>query len=363
MRSPQQVLSKVLDRQAIILWLIWTTVPTVAYAQLNYSEFLPFTTSVKFVINASDEQLKEAAKFSSDYNYVAEEEMVTYELAIDNEHRVAGQVRFTDSLRFTDATWYFFDEVHVEGQFVDEYPVGEWRVYDLDNVVSKIVHFSEGSRNMLPLENYQVQWYVSEGDTLVDQGMGTYNTYWPQGSIYFTGSVRDGAKNGHWVAYTPDGELLYEEEYQHGQFMKGISFGADSISYTYDSLFTGIHPYGGWDAYYQGIEERLHYPKKARREGVAGVIYLRMVVERDGSLGELEVLQGIGMGCDEEAVRAVEQGPHWIPATIRGQPVRLRVVLPITFKLGDSGSKEYPAPPERRREVSLKPLPPPRQKP
>ena len=204
MRLPKRthhLFVKVLNWQGVVLCLVLTMVPTVTFAQLNHSEFFPFTNSVRFLINASDEQLKEMAKFSPDYDYIAEEEKVIYELVIDNENRVAGQVRFTDSLRFTDATWYFFDDVHVEGQFIGNYPVGEWRVYDLDNVVSKVVHFSEGSRNdLLPLENYQVEYYAPEGDTLVNQGTGTYATCWPEGRLHSTGLVKEGAKDGYWVA-------------------------------------------------------------------------------------------------------------------------------------------------------------------
>ena len=350
-----------------LLILSWTMVPTTVSAQsdVTYSEFLPFVNSVKFLTKATEEQLKDAAKFSSEYTYITDEKKIVYELALDNEHRVLGQVQFADSLRLTNATWYFFDDLHVQGQFVDDRPIGEWRVYDLDNKVSKIVRFREDQRSPLLLENYRVQWYTDEGDTLVDQGIGVYTTYWPQGSIHSTGMVQNGVKEGDWVAYTVNGNLLYEESYQHGHLLRGTSFGADGASYSYDSLYTTIQPYGGWQKYYIGVADRMRYPKQARRAGIEGVVYVQLIVERDGSLKEIDVLQGIGMGCDEQAVKAVQEGPHWHPATVRGQPVRLLSLLPITFRLGDglssSSSRDMPENSPWNREVPLKSLPPSRR--
>ena len=334
---------------AILPWISSIMFPVFAFGQsdLLYSEFSPFATSVSFLLKATDEQLIEAANSLPEYTYQTQEHTITYDLTLDNEHRVTGEVRFTDTVRFTSATWYFFSNVYVEGQFSGNRPIDKWTVYDMQGAISKVVYFVEDQVSPFTIDHYQVEWYIDEGDTLVDQGTGTYITYWPQGSIHSIGTVLEGVKHHCWAGFAPDGSLLYEESYQQGELLHGTSFTEDGATYSYDSLHTSLYPIGGWQAYYQGIEERLHYPEKARRAGVEGVVYLRTIVERDGSLNEIEVVQGIGMGCDQEAVKAVRQGPHWHPTTIRGQPVRLRSVLPITFNL-------YP---------KLKSLPPPRKKP
>ncbi len=93
-------------------------------------------------------------------------------------------------------------------------------------------------------------------------------------------------------------------------------------------------PTGGYEAFYQYVRQELKYPSQARRMGVEGKVYVQFVIERDGSLSEVKVLKGIGAGCDEEASRVISKSPSWQPGKQRGRPVRQRMVLPMTFKLG-----------------------------
>jgi protein TonB len=67
---------------------------------------------------------------------------------------------------------------------------------------------------------------------------------------------------------------------------------------------------------------------------VEGRVFLQFVVNKDGSLTDIKVVKGIGAGCDEEAIRVLKSAPRWSPGKQRGVPVRQRMVLPLTFKLG-----------------------------
>ncbi|MGK7392993.1 MAG: energy transducer TonB [Candidatus Cyclobacteriaceae bacterium M3_2C_046] len=92
-------------------------------------------------------------------------------------------------------------------------------------------------------------------------------------------------------------------------------------------------PAGGWDAYYKFLKENMKYPAQARRMGIEGRVFVHFVVERDGSITDVEVLKGIGAGCDEEAIRVIKAFPKWNPGKQRGRPVRTRMHLPVIFKL------------------------------
>ena len=92
-------------------------------------------------------------------------------------------------------------------------------------------------------------------------------------------------------------------------------------------------PEGGITAFYKYIGENLKYPALARRNNIEGRVFIRFVVERDGSLTDVTVLKGIGGGCDEEAVRIIQGAPKWKPGKQRGRPVRVQMVLPVLFKL------------------------------
>ena len=90
---------------------------------------------------------------------------------------------------------------------------------------------------------------------------------------------------------------------------------------------------GGMEALYKFISRNVEYPKKASKEGVNGKVYVQFTVEKDGSITDVHVVRGIGSGCDEEAVRVVKMMPEWKSGKQRGQPVRTRYKLPVSFKL------------------------------
>lgn len=93
-------------------------------------------------------------------------------------------------------------------------------------------------------------------------------------------------------------------------------------------------PIGGMKAFYKHVSENLVYPEQARRMGVEGTVYLQFVVDKDGSLTDVKVIRGIGSGCDEEAVRVIKNAPKWKPGLQKGKPVKVRMSLPIIYKLG-----------------------------
>ena len=81
------------------------------------------------------------------------------------------------------------------------------------------------------------------------------------------------------------------------------------------------------------VVKETKYPGKARRKGIQGMVYVRFVVERDGSVGDVEVLRSVHPLLDEEAVRVVKTFPRFSPGLQRGKPVRVSYSLPMNFSL------------------------------
>jgi protein TonB len=93
-----------------------------------------------------------------------------------------------------------------------------------------------------------------------------------------------------------------------------------------DEIFTIVEqqpePVGGFAAFYAYVGKNIQ-----------GRVYLEFVVERNGSLTDIKVLKGIGGGCDEEACRIIAGAPNWKPGKQRGRPVRVKMVMPILFRI------------------------------
>jgi len=90
---------------------------------------------------------------------------------------------------------------------------------------------------------------------------------------------------------------------------------------------------GGIGEFYKFVSKNLKYPAQARRMGIEGKVFVHFVVDKDGSLNDIKVVRGIGAGCDVEVMRIIDMSPKWNPGKQRGNPVKVRMILPITFKL------------------------------
>lgn len=91
-------------------------------------------------------------------------------------------------------------------------------------------------------------------------------------------------------------------------------------------------PMGGYDSFYALVRKNLKYPKQAQRVEVQGKVFVEFVVNRDGTPTDIKIIKGIGAGCDEEAKRVIGL-TKWNPGKQRGKPVRVKMVMPITFVL------------------------------
>ena len=87
-------------------------------------------------------------------------------------------------------------------------------------------------------------------------------------------------------------------------------------------------PIGGMASIYKHIT----YPDMARRAGVEGMVVLEFVVDERGDVSDARIIKGVGAGLDEAALEAVNK-VKFTPGRQRGKAVKVRMTLPITFKL------------------------------
>ncbi len=90
---------------------------------------------------------------------------------------------------------------------------------------------------------------------------------------------------------------------------------------------------GGLDSLKSYIQHSVRYPDDARMKGQEGKVFVQFIVEKDGEVTGAEVLKGFEPSCDQEALKVVSSSRRWIPGTQKGQPVRVKFVVPISFQL------------------------------
>ncbi|MDX9920790.1 MAG: TonB family protein [Paludibacter sp.] len=81
------------------------------------------------------------------------------------------------------------------------------------------------------------------------------------------------------------------------------------------------------------LSKSLKYPIIPQENGVQGKVICQFVVNRDGSITDIEVVRGVDKYLDAEAVRVIKTMPAWKPGKMNGKPVRVKFTLPVVFRL------------------------------
>jgi TonB family protein len=98
---------------------------------------------------------------------------------------------------------------------------------------------------------------------------------------------------------------------------------------------------GGKDAAAKWVNANLIYPAIARENGLQGKVFITFVVNTQGKVQDITVAKdNVGGGCAEEAMRVIRSMPDWQPGKQKGQPVKVKVTLPFSFKLENPKPEE-----------------------
>ena len=80
-------------------------------------------------------------------------------------------------------------------------------------------------------------------------------------------------------------------------------------------------------------DENLKYPEEAKTAKVEGTVRIKFVIDEEGMLTAPMIVEGIGGGCDEEALRVLNSMPPWKAGMQDGKAVKVEMELPFRFKL------------------------------
>ena len=95
---------------------------------------------------------------------------------------------------------------------------------------------------------------------------------------------------------------------------------------------------GGMEEMMKFLQQNVKYPKEAYEQGKQGRVIVQFVVNTDGSISNDTIVRSVDPLLDAEALRVVRSMPNWTPGKQKGEPVRVRFTLPVTFRL-DNGKE------------------------
>ncbi|MEG0850187.1 MAG: energy transducer TonB [Flavobacterium sp.] len=95
---------------------------------------------------------------------------------------------------------------------------------------------------------------------------------------------------------------------------------------------------GGINMFYEIFKSEYKIPKELKKS--TGVIKMSFVIEKDGKLNEIKIIEDLGLGTGEEAMRILEESKKWTPGETNGRKVRTYYNLPITLELDTLNPKK-----------------------
>jgi len=206
--------------------------------------------------------------------------------------------------------------------------------------------------------NKQKEVYYSDGK--ID---GRVRYFYENGLIKAEFEVKDGIRDGLTKLYYPNGGLKEVKIFDKGKLIKTVKVGYDSSFVAPLERYAGAikqlekrkrqndflcevdqcpEPIGGLEA----IQRKIIYPPKAKMYGLEGKVILKATVDAKGNVKKVQVIQGLGLGCTEAAIKAVKN-TKFLPAEDKGKTVEAWVSLTIQFKLSNKKEKIAARPPEK----------------
>jgi len=100
----------------------------------------------------------------------------------------------------------------------------------------------------------------------------------------------------------------------------------DSLNYKAPIISSG-------ETFYKYISKNLFYPQKAKEEAISGKVYLSFIITQTGEVENVRVVRGVNIVLDKEAARFLRELKFSSPPTLNGIPQKVRVLLPLSFRL------------------------------
>ena len=286
----------------------------------------------------SEKQRTETVKDKSDLLNQSEE--------MSNEELRKSLVKFIEAF-YVDQQRGYFDQPSYFANITETF----YNYHNLTHQRLKDIYWKRKE----DMQNLRRNWVVSSLDFTRNDSRITA-TYWAK-EIFFRPSTNEQQTVNvkYELVIDEDGKIVSLKELQ-SDILESYLFNADTLNnvptidlnegatpasassnQVFDYSVVEVVPefIGGQKELAKFITANMNYPEKARENNIQGKVYAAFIVEKDGTIRDIKIRQGIGSGCDEEAIRLLKLSPKWKPGTIKGEPVTTYCTLPITFQLSN----------------------------
>lgn len=147
------------------------------------------------------------------------------------------------------------------------------------------------------------------------------------------GNIKDGRRDGIWTGEDKNQGTTYTETYVNGLLVSGESTDEKNFTVQYTKEFAQPEFKGGIKQLYRFLSNNVIYPKNCQDNNIEGVAFLKFIVEKDGSISHITLINYVHPDLAAEAIRVLKKSPLWTPGMNRGRNVKVSYNIPVSFSL------------------------------
>lgn len=156
---------------------------------------------------------------------------------------------------------------------------------------------------------------------------GISESWYQSGTLELTSFFVKGKQEGALKRYYENGQIKRTENYKSGELIDGKCFDENGTEITFFPYSTKPEFPGGMSQFYKYIGKNFKIPNSAK-----GQIKVTFFVEKDGSLKDFKIIEGLNYDMNIEVLRVLFNSPLWIPGKVDGKDARTKYGIPITIK-------------------------------
>lgn len=173
---------------------------------------------------------------------------------------------------------------------------------------------------------------------------GTFESWHENGKLASHQEFVHGKQAGERLLYYESGQLKRREQYQDGKRTAGQCYDAQGGAITFfEYQVMPVYPEGKGDqlAIINAVARSIRYPKDALKANVQGRVFVKFIVDKEGHVADVEVVQSLFPSLDAETVRAVRQLHRFRPGLQDGLSVAVSFTLPIHYGIDPAPARSF----------------------
>lgn len=187
-----------------------------------------------------------------------------------------------------------------------------------------------GAIKKLTVDNHLISAYAYS-NVFSEIKHGHCMSFFDSDTVKYNLNYRNDQLDGDILTYYSSGQTKRADYYTNGELIEGACYSASGEVIDWFPFEVLPEYKGGLQGLMKFLAANTTYPKKARRKGIQGTVYVTFVVTKTGKVADERILKSVHPLLDEEAMRVTGIMQDWIPGTIDGVPTNISFNLPIRF--------------------------------